>query len=489
MPPPIVTIGKRLLADLDRRFDNLDTDDDDEIELQELFKLYKAGDGEAEAILRFYDADGDNVIDREEFRKVGLILLSNQKFYVADVDDSGHTSALSWSEFLNAMKEMGFSKKFARKIFEDADANKNGEIEQMEFLNAMLMFISDWEPDDETASQASSTESEPEPKPKPEPKPMRPPRSTLGSKLMDILGEAFDSTDLDGNGSLTDVEIAKVKGVEVKTIKKIMEYADINGTGSISRQEFINVGLLMSIKELFQEYDINKNGSLSMPELSDLLQDLGYEQEELQAIFDKADINSDGSISEMEFYTAILFTISAPKTTSQMRVVLNSEIDDMDDEINFPEEVRVNTETLVLYINLKKIYHEEFDGNKRVKRKYNVIFPTKLQGKLLDDEEEEEEDLPSVSYEMDPRFNDGLRELSGKQSQEIVYDKPILMDNNDTKQITLNVKMTFDKLGVNNSIVTGTKEVQIPLKIQTLKKAMEDELHIIAETLINLDKQ
>ena len=87
--PAIVTVGRRILDDLDRRFDALDTDEDDEIELDELFRLYETGSGASAAILRFYDTSGDSVIDREEFRRVGLVLLSNQKFRLADVDDSG----------------------------------------------------------------------------------------------------------------------------------------------------------------------------------------------------------------------------------------------------------------------------------------------------------------------------------------------------------------------------------------------------------------
>ena len=87
--PAIVTIGRRIIDDLDRRFDALDTDEDDEIELDELFRLYETGSGAADAILRFYDASGDSVIDRDEFKRVGLVLLSNQKFRVADVDESG----------------------------------------------------------------------------------------------------------------------------------------------------------------------------------------------------------------------------------------------------------------------------------------------------------------------------------------------------------------------------------------------------------------
>jgi Ca2+-binding EF-hand superfamily protein len=43
MPPAIVTIGRRILADMEARFDSLDTDEDDEIELNELFRLYSTG--------------------------------------------------------------------------------------------------------------------------------------------------------------------------------------------------------------------------------------------------------------------------------------------------------------------------------------------------------------------------------------------------------------------------------------------------------------
>ena len=54
-------------------------------------------------------------------------------------------SALSREEFLNSMMGMGFTRKFSKEIFRRADGDKNGEIDHLEFLNAMLMFIADFD--------------------------------------------------------------------------------------------------------------------------------------------------------------------------------------------------------------------------------------------------------------------------------------------------------------------------------------------------------
>ena len=53
--------------------------------------------------------------------------------------------ALSLTEFTNALIGMGFTKKFAEEIFRRADGDKNGEIDQMEFLDAMLLFVADYD--------------------------------------------------------------------------------------------------------------------------------------------------------------------------------------------------------------------------------------------------------------------------------------------------------------------------------------------------------
>ena len=55
---------------------------------------------------------------------------------------------------------MGFSKKFAKEIFKRADGNKNGEIDQLEFLDAMLLFISDYDDINEAVSQEDDDDSD-----------------------------------------------------------------------------------------------------------------------------------------------------------------------------------------------------------------------------------------------------------------------------------------------------------------------------------------
>ena len=76
------------------------------------------------------------------------------------------------------------------------------------------------------------------------------------------------------------------------------------------------MGLLANVKELFAKYDVNRNGSLSLEELNVLLQrDLGYTAQEAREVFLSADQNGDGDVGEMEFFTALLLGIAAPKKT------------------------------------------------------------------------------------------------------------------------------------------------------------------------------
>merc|ERR1719447_1821329 len=94
--------------------------------------------------------NGDQEIEREEFKHVGLILLSNQKFREVDTDGNG---TLDPSEFKAALLQLNYEPeqlygdpdvaKLIDKLFRRADADKNGVVDRFEFLSALLHMITD----------------------------------------------------------------------------------------------------------------------------------------------------------------------------------------------------------------------------------------------------------------------------------------------------------------------------------------------------------
>jgi|TARA_B110000977_G_scaffold199405_2_gene286701 Ca2+-binding EF-hand superfamily protein len=55
------------------------------------------------------------------------------------------------------------------------------------------------------------------------------------------------------------------------------------------------------IKSIFVLYDLNENGSLDKKELLEALKDTGYDDDEIEEMFDDYDVNGDGEISLREF--------------------------------------------------------------------------------------------------------------------------------------------------------------------------------------------
>jgi len=96
------TLGYRMIELLDKKFDELDKDKSGSLSLDELFALSDTGKDDAKRIMDHFDMNGDAEIEKEEFKHVGLILLSNQKFR-ADTDKSGQIDRF---EFLSALLHM-----------------------------------------------------------------------------------------------------------------------------------------------------------------------------------------------------------------------------------------------------------------------------------------------------------------------------------------------------------------------------------------------
>jgi len=134
------TLGYRMIELLDKKFDELDKDGSGSLNLDELFALSDTGKDDAERIMDHFDMNGDAEIEKEEFKHVGLILLSNQKFRQVDVNGDG---SLSKEEFTEAMKQLNYELPQIEKLFKRADTDKSGQIDRFEFLSALLHMITD----------------------------------------------------------------------------------------------------------------------------------------------------------------------------------------------------------------------------------------------------------------------------------------------------------------------------------------------------------
>jgi len=135
-----VTLGYRMIEMLGKKFDELDKDGNGSLTLDELFVLSDTGSQDAEKIMDHFDMNGDQEIEKEEFKHVGLILLSNQKFRQVDTDGNG---TLDFDEFRNALIQLNYEPDQIEKLFKRADSDKNGVVDRFEFLSALLHMITD----------------------------------------------------------------------------------------------------------------------------------------------------------------------------------------------------------------------------------------------------------------------------------------------------------------------------------------------------------
>lgn len=134
------SLGYRMIELLDKKFDELDKDGSGSLSLDELFSLSDTGKDDAERIMDHFDMNGDAEIEKEEFKHVGLILLSNQKFRQCDTDGNG---SLSMDEFIAAMVQLNYEVPQIEKLFKRADTDRSGMIDRFEFLSALLHMITD----------------------------------------------------------------------------------------------------------------------------------------------------------------------------------------------------------------------------------------------------------------------------------------------------------------------------------------------------------
>ncbi|WOL00401.1 calcium-dependent protein kinase 29-like [Canna indica] len=133
---------------------------------------------------------------------------------------------------------------------------------------------------------------------------------------VDSLRQMFDMMDTDKNGSLTLEELKKgfnlighpVQDVDVQML---MEAADIDGDGTVNREEFVAVSVHLKridseehLPKAFSFFDKNQSGFIEIEELREALgedQEVGANEQVILDIFSDVDKDKDGRISYEEF--------------------------------------------------------------------------------------------------------------------------------------------------------------------------------------------
>ena len=188
-----------------------------------------------------------------------------------------------------------FSFDEARAAFEIADINGDGEIDIAEFVQVMFP----------TAAEIVSN-------------------LRKSFKSMEDVQRIFKSWDLDGDGAISFTELqAAVKKTGQKLSEEEMNaifvIGDVDQNGALDLEEFSKLMMpttsdvvakfrashktVKDVQAAFKRFDMNGDGSIDRQELTQALSSSGqnFTQQEINAIFNAADVNKDGDVDYEEF--------------------------------------------------------------------------------------------------------------------------------------------------------------------------------------------
>ncbi|ESO06259.1 hypothetical protein HELRODRAFT_65068 [Helobdella robusta] len=145
--------------------------------------------------------------------------------------------------------------------------------------------------------------------------------STFDVEEIKRLGKRFRKLDLDGSGSLSIDEFMSLPELKQNPlVQRVIEIFDTDGNGEVDFKEFIEGVSLFSVKGdklsklkfAFKIYDIDRDGFISNGELFQVLKMMvgnNLKDSQLQQIVDKTIINADkdgdGKISFDEFCAVV----------------------------------------------------------------------------------------------------------------------------------------------------------------------------------------
>lgn len=133
--------------------------------------------------------------------------------------------------------------------------------------------------------------------------------------------DAFEMFDINRDGRISKEEMKKVfaklqEPLLDEAVETMMKDRDVDGDGKISLKESINglddSNITQADKEAFEMFDINRDGYITKEEMKTFMakQADANNNEEIEAIVQKADIDSDGFINIEEFQQSVFPTMS-----------------------------------------------------------------------------------------------------------------------------------------------------------------------------------
>lgn len=147
---PKTVYGTELLQVLTAIFDRMDTNGNGEITTSEMSRSFNDAAAEVreegmaldekaiERIVDYFDMNVDGEIDKDEFTSAGMLMMVKTMFDIYDVNNNG---TLSTEEFDVLMDELGYNAEERKTIFNQADKDKDGTIDEMEFYQALMFNV------------------------------------------------------------------------------------------------------------------------------------------------------------------------------------------------------------------------------------------------------------------------------------------------------------------------------------------------------------
>ena len=238
--PKAKSQAARLKA-IEAQFSEFDASGDGAIDVDELAEAFKCDKATARKIVEKYDFDGSGTLDADEFKAAKAAYDDFQRF------DKNHDGKITAKEVASAMH---LKEKTAAKVLSEFDEDGSKTITFDEF-------------------------------------------SKFNAKVHE-----YEAMDADGDGHISEKELAKAMGLDKAQAKAAYMRADTSGKGGIDFGEFHTMGAVVEDDSGFGDLDLDGNGKLSLDELK-----AGYNlgDKEAKKIMKKYDGDKSGGIELAEF--------------------------------------------------------------------------------------------------------------------------------------------------------------------------------------------